>query len=220
MKNQNALKREAARAALSLVPEGKFIGIGSGSTVDMFIEELGKSRKMVSGCVPASESTRASLVRAGLKVISLNSGYPLGSYFDGADEINDEGVMIKGGGGALTREKIIASSSENFICMVDESKVVESLGRFPLAVEVIAMAAPHVSAQIKKMGAQPKERKGFKTDNGNIIIDASGLDLTDASKVESRINNIAGVVTNGLFSLCRCSQVIIGSERGIVGKLF
>ncbi len=220
MKSRDTLKMAAAKAALSFVPDRQYIGIGSGSTVDIFIQELAKSGKPVAGCVPASDSTRDGLLKAGLKIVDLGTGYPLGFYFDGADEINSEGVMIKGGGGALTREKIIAASSETFICMVDESKVVDSLGHFPLAVEVIAMATKHVSAEIKKMGGQPTERQNFETDNGNIILDIEGLDLTKASKVESDINNIAGIVSNGLFSFCRCSQAIIGTEGGVDFKVF
>ncbi len=215
MDDKTELKRMAAKAAVSIVPEGNPIGIGSGSTVQIFIEELAKSGIANLRCVSSSEDSRICLENAGFKVIPLAEGYPLPIYFDGADEIDLEGRMIKGGGGALTKEKIIAGASQKFVCMVDESKVVQNLGGFPLPIEVIPMALTHVMQQIKILGGSARERVNCITDNGNVVIDVAELDLSKPKSIEEKINNIAGVVTNGIFAFNKCNELFVGTGAGV-----
>ncbi len=217
--DQNLLKRAAARAALSHLEPGQIVGVGSGSTVNFFIEELGGLRERVVGAVSSSTASTARLRAAGIDVLELNDviaqGRRIPVYVDGADEINVRLQMVKGGGGALTREKIVASASERFVCIVDQSKVVPQLGRFPLPVEVIPMAAELVSAQLRALGGTPVLRAGVATDNGNVILDVSGLSIVDPAALEGEINQWAGVVTVGLFALRPATVALVAAAEGV-----
>ena len=206
------MKRSAARRAIDLVPKVGVIGVGSGSTVNLFIEELAVNNFRELKCVSSSSETTKKLTEVGLEVIELDGVMPIDKYFDGADEINLKGEMIKGGGGALTREKLIASASSNFICMIDQFKFVDRLGRFPLALEVLPVANSFVCREIAKLGATIELRNNFTTDNGNIILDVKNLDLDNPIYIEKFLNNIPGVVSNGIFSLRRCDMLIVGHE--------
>ena len=202
--NQDELKRAVAAAARDYVaehlPGGAIIGVGTGSTANCFIDELASLRDRIGGAVASSEATRARLEGHGIRVLPLNDVAEMPIYVDGADEITPGLAMIKGGGGALTREKIVAAVARTFVCVCDESKLVERLGRFPLPVEVIPMASAHVTRQLARLGGQPRLREGFVTDNGNLILDVHGLSIKDPVGLEERINRIVGVVTNGLFA--------------------
>ncbi|MEI7611570.1 MAG: ribose-5-phosphate isomerase RpiA [Betaproteobacteria bacterium] len=213
--NQDELKRAVARAALDHVVEGKIVGVGTGSTARLFIEALAGMKDKIAGAVASSEDTRMRLEGHGIKVFDLNDITDLPVYIDGADEINAEMHMIKGGGGALTREKIVAAVAKKFVCIVDGTKYVEVMGKFPLPVEVIPMASAYVARELAKLGGTPVVREGFVTDNGNLILDVKGLQILDPVDLEVRINQIVGVVSNGLFA-CRPADVcLLGTENGV-----
>lgn len=213
--NQEELKRAVAKAAIEYVIPDTIVGVGTGSTANFFIEELAKIKNRIDAAVASSETTAQRLKAAGIQVVDLNSVNELPVYVDGADEINDHLYMIKGGGGALTREKIVAAVSKKFICIVDQSKVVPVLGKFPLPVEVIPMARSYVAREILKLGGQPELRTGFTTDNGNIILDVYGLQIMNPIELETALNQITGVVTNGLFAKRGADVLLIGSEQGV-----
>ncbi len=194
------LKIKAAKAAIAYIEDDMVIGVGTGSTVNFFIKELAAIKHKIEACVASSKATEALLRAEGIPVIDLNSVQDLPIYVDGADEVNERGEMIKGGGGALTREKIVANVATQFICIVDESKVVKRLGEFPVAVEVIPMARSFVARQIVKLGGDPEYREGFVTDNGNIILDVFNLSFSTPMALEDSLNVIPGVVENGVFA--------------------
>ena len=211
--NQDALKKQAAEAALAHV-EGGVIGVGTGSTVNHFIDWLATIKGRIDGAVSSSEVSTARLKQHGIPVLDLNATGGLALYVDGADESNARLELIKGGGGALTREKIVAAASERFVCIADESKLVDVLGAFPLPVEVIPMARSHVARELVKLGGNPVWREGFVTDNGNLILDVQELRITEPKALEQAINNIAGVVTVGIFALRPADVLILGSAAG------
>lgn len=214
--NQNDLKLQAAKAAISFVEMDAVIGVGTGTTIRFFIEELAKIKHKISGAVSSSIASTEYMKKLGIPVVDLNSVSELSVYIDGADEIDRHGYMIKGGGAALTGEKIVAQIAKKFVCIVDESKKVDVLGhRFPLPVEVIPMARGLVARTIVKLGGNPEYRLGVKTDYGNIILDVSSLNLTDPVAMEKTLNNIPGVVTNGLFAIRRADVALIASEKGV-----
>jgi ribose 5-phosphate isomerase A len=215
MASKDDLKRAAAQAAMVHLPDDAVIGVGTGSTVDYFIAELAKRKHRIEGAVSSSESSTAKLVAAGIRVLDLNSVNELAVYVDGADEVNEHLYMIKGGGGALTREKIVAAVAQRFICIADDSKLVGVLGRFPLPVEVLPMARSHVGRQLARMGGQPALRTGFTTDNGNLILDVSGLTILNPVELESDLNQIAGIVCNGLFARRPADLALIASASGV-----
>jgi ribose 5-phosphate isomerase A len=212
-------KLAAARAALRYLEDDMVIGVGSGSTVNHFIDELAARRDRLRGAVSSSEASSARLRAAGIEVLDLNRTGDLQLYVDGADETDAHRRLIKGGGAALTREKIVAAASRRFVCIVDESKVVDVLGRFPLPVEVIPMARSYVARQLIKLGGQPVWRENVLTDNGNQILDVHGLRILDPPALENSINNIAGVVTVGLFAHRPADVVIVGGASGTVRQL-
>src|SRR5437016_10379824 len=197
--SQDDLKRQVAQAALKYAQEG-VIGVGSGSTVNMFIDALASIKGRIEGAVAASEASAERLRKHGIRVFDLNSVDELPVYVDGADEVTGHLYGFKGGGGALTREKIVAAVARKFVCICDASKLVPVLGKFPLPVEVIPMARSYVGRELLKLGAHPVLREGFKTDNGNLILDCHGLTILDPPKLELELNNLAGVVTNGIFA--------------------
>lgn len=213
--SQARLKLEVARAALKFVENDMLLGVGTGSTVNAFIDELARSGIRLEGAVSSSEATTERLKKIGVQVDELNHTGDLALYIDGADEVDDHKRLIKGGGGALTREKIIAGASRKFVCIVDQSKCVPILGEFPLPVEVIPMARAFVARQLTALGGQPTLREGFTTDNGNLILDVRNLDLVDPVKMEVDINQIPGVVTCGLFARRAADVVLVASEDGI-----
>ena len=212
---QDEMKREVARAALGYVVEGRLVGVGTGSTARLFIEELAALKDRITGAVASSEDTKRRLEGHGIKVFDLNTVTDLPVYIDGADEITPEMHMIKGGGGALTREKIVSAVAERFVCIVDDTKVVDYLDRFPLPVEVIPMASAYVARELAKLGGTPVLREGFVTDNGNLILDVRGLKILDPVDLETRLNQLAGVVTNGLFARRPADICLIGSPDGV-----
>ena len=211
----NTLKAQAAKAALAYVDDNMIIGVGTGSTVNYFIDELATIKHRIDACVASSKATESRLRAAGIPVIDLNSASDLPLYVDGADEVNERYEMIKGGGGALTGEKIVATVARQFICIVDESKLVKHLGSFPLAVEVLPMARSYVAREIVKLGGDPEYREGFISDHGNIILDVYNLEITDAKRLEDTINCIPGVVENGLFAKRLADKVLVASENGV-----
>jgi len=213
--NAAAQKRAVAEAALATIPAGAVIGVGSGSTVNQFIDALGASETRIDSAVAASQASAERLQSHGIEVRDANSVDELEIYVDGADEINRHLQMIKGGGGALTREKIIAALAKQFVCIVDASNQVTALGDFPLPIEVIPMARSYVGRQILKLGGRPELREGFTTDNGNIILDIRALDLSEPIAMEKRLNNIAGVVSNGLFALRPADQLLVATDTGV-----
>lgn len=215
MATQEELKRIAAEKALEFVPEGEYIGIGTGSTVNLFIEALGKSGKKIKGAVSTSKGTSELLAKYEIPEVSLNDVAHLAAYFDGADEINHSLQMIKGGGGALLNEKIVASASRQFVCIADESKYVARLGKFPLPVEVIEHARSLVSRQLLKLGGEPALRIGVKTDNGHQIVDVSGLNLDQPMSMEDAINHIPGVVENGIFARRPADVLVLARAAGV-----
>jgi ribose 5-phosphate isomerase A len=211
---QDELKQATARAAIEYVPAG-IIGVGTGSTANYFIDELAKIKGRIDGAVASSEATAQRLKGHGIPVLDLNSAGELAVYVDGADEITAHMHMIKGGGGALTREKIVAACSRKFVCIADGSKLVGMLGNFPLPVEVIPMAQSYVARELVKLGGQPKLRQGFTTDNGNIILDVHGLKIMNPVELETQINQITGVVTNGLFARRPADVLLLGTSEGV-----
>ena len=209
------MKRAAAQAAIKLVEDDSIVGVGTGSTADFFIEELAKIRSRINGAVASSEATAARLKAAGIPLIELNSVSELPLYVDGADEITRHLHMIKGGGGALTREKIVAAVATKFVCIADASKVKDLLGAFPVPVEVIPMARSYVARQLVKLGGQPQLREGVVTDNGNLILDVYGLTILNPVELETAMNQIVGVVTNGLFARRGADIALIGGRDGV-----
>jgi len=212
---QDELKHAVAREALKHVVEDAVIGVGTGSTANFFIDELAKMKNRIAGAVASSERSAERLKGHGIRVLDLNSVNELPVYIDGADEITEHLAMIKGGGGALTREKIVAAVAKKFVCIADESKLVPVLGKFPLPVEVIPMARAYVARQIVKLGGQPKLREGFATDNGNIVLDVWGLSILNPVELETAVNNITGVVTNGLFARRGADLLLLGTKTGV-----
>ena len=211
---QDELKRRVAEAALKYAQEG-VIGVGSGSTVNAFIDFLSTVKHRIDGAVAASEASAERLKKHGIRVFDLNSVDELPVYVDGADEITEHLHMIKGGGGALTREKIIAAVAKKFVCICDASKLVPVLGRFPLPIEVIPTARSYVGREMLRRGCQPVLRESFKTDNGNLILDCHGLTLLDPPATEAELNNVAGVVTNGIFARRPADVLLLGGEKGV-----
>lgn len=216
---QDEMKQAVARAArdhvAANVPAGAIVGVGTGSTANFFIDELAAIKDRIGGAVASSEATRKRLEGHGIRVLDLNEVAEMPVYVDGADEINAGLEMIKGGGGALTREKIVAAVARTFVCVCDQSKLVATLGKFPLPVEVIPMAQAHVARQLAALGGQPKLRAGFVTDNGNLILDVHGLAIADAKGLETAINQIAGVVTNGLFANRGADLLLLATPEGV-----
>jgi len=212
---QQQKKQRVAAAAIAQLTEGMILGVGTGSTVNAFIDQLGPWVGRLTGAVSSSEASTARLKALGIPLVDLNEVDGLSLYIDGADESNDRLELIKGGGGALTREKIVAAASERFICIVDESKVVKRLGAFPLPVEVIPMARRYVARELAALGGRPVHRAGFVTDNGNDILDLHGLVIEDACRLEQHINQITGIVTVGLFANRPADLLLIGTDTGI-----
>lgn len=213
--DQLEMKKIAAQAALQFVKPEMIVGVGSGSTVNCFIEALGSMKDEIKGAVAASKNSEELLKKHGIEVFSANDVTNLDIYVDGADEINPQKMMIKGGGAALTREKIVAALAKNFICIVDSSKQVDVLGStFPLPVEVIPMARSQVARKLVALGGAPEYREGVVTDNGNIILDVHNFEILNPVEMEKELNNIAGVVTNGIFSLRPANTVIVGTPNG------
>jgi ribose 5-phosphate isomerase A len=208
------LKKQAAYAALDHITTGGIIGVGTGSTVNHFIDALATIKSRIDGAVSSSIVSTKRLEAHGIEVFELNETGSIQSYVDGADEANQHLQLIKGGGGALTREKIIAAASEKFVCIADESKLIHVLGKFPLPVEVVPMSRSYVAREIVKLGGQPVYREGFVTDNNNVIIDVHGWDIMEPISLEKTLNNIVGVVTNGLFAMRPADVLLLGSEHG------
>jgi len=213
--NQDELKRQVAMAALAYVPEGQVIGVGTGSTANLFIDGLAGMRDRIRGAVASSEASAQRLRGHGIPLFDLNALTSLPVYVDGADEVDARLCMIKGGGAALTREKIVAAVAERFVCICDASKRVEFLGRFPLPVEVIPMASAQVIRALAALGGEPTVRAGVVTDNGNLIVDVRGLEIRDPEALEARINSIVGVVTNGIFALRPADVLLLGTAQGV-----
>jgi ribose 5-phosphate isomerase A len=214
--SQDLKKQRAAEAALEYVRDGSVVGVGTGSTVNFFIDALAGLRGRVAGAVSSSEASTLRLRKIGIEVLDLNSTGELDLYVDGADESTRALELIKGGGGALTREKIVAAASRQFVCIVDEQKLVDRLGRFPLPVEVIPMARAHVARQLARLGGEPVLREGFVTDNGCQILDVRGLSITDPAALETEINQVAGVVTVGLFARRPADVLLVGMATDVV----
>jgi len=212
---QDEMKKMVAKAALDYVETGTIIGIGTGSTANHFIDFLATIKGRIDGTVASSRASAERLAAHGIPVLDLNSVSELSVYVDGADESNHHLHLIKGGGGALTREKIVAAVSRKFVCIADGSKLVDVLGAFPLPVEVIPMARSYVARELVKRGGQPVYREGFTTDNGNIILDVHNLDIMEPVKLEEELNNIAGVVTVGLFARRPADVLLLGTEEGV-----
>jgi ribose 5-phosphate isomerase A len=213
--NQDEKKRKVAEAALQYVVEDGYVGVGTGSTVNHFIAELAKIKHKIEGAISSSEASEKLLREHKIPVVSLNSVIEIPVYIDGADEATRNLHLIKGGGGALTREKIVAAASKKFVCIIDDTKLVDVLGKFPLPVEVIPMAQSYVGRQLAKLGGQPVLREGFKTDNGNIIIDVHNLSIMQPVELETRINSIAGVVCNGLFAQRPADVLLVADGSGV-----
>jgi ribose 5-phosphate isomerase A len=219
MATQDELKQAVAQAAADYVaqnvPAGAIVGVGTGSTANFFIDALAKIKDRVGATVASSEATKQRLEGHGIKVLDLNEVTSMPVYVDGADEITSRLEMVKGGGGALTREKIVAAVAEQFVCVCDESKLVDTLGQFPLPVEVIPMAREYVAREIVKLGGQPKLRAGFVTDNGNVILDVHGLRIAAPADFETALNAIVGVVTNGLFARRGADLLLLATPAGV-----
>ena len=212
--NADELKRQAAEEAVKHLPDGGIIGVGTGSTVNHFIDAFAKVKGRFDGAVSSSEASTERMKKLGIQVLDLNATGGLEVYVDGADESNRHLQLIKGGGGALTREKIVAAASKKFVCIADESKLVDILGRFPLPVEVIPMARSYVGRELAKLGGNPVWRENVVTDNGNLILDVHGLEIMEPMKLETQINQIAGVVTVGLFAHRPADVLILGTPNG------
>lgn len=213
--SQDDLKRAVAQAAIAHVPADCIVGVGTGSTANFFIDELAKIKHKLRGAVASSEASAKRLQGHGIEVISLNDAGSLPVYVDGADEITRHLHMLKGGGGALTREKIVAAASKKFVCVCDASKLVDVLGKFPLPIEVIPMARSYIAREVVKLGGQPKLREGFTTDNGNIILDVHGLQIMNPVELEKALNQLPGVVTNGLFACRGADVLLLGTPDGV-----
>jgi len=211
----DAKKRRAAQAALDYLEDGAVLGVGTGSTVNFFIDALSPHRSRVRAAVSSSNATTARLTAAGIAVLDLNDVGELGLYVDGADEATPNRCLIKGGGGALTREKVIAAAAKRFVCIADDTKLVERLGAFPLPIEVIPMARAFVARRVTARGGRPVWRQGFVTDNGNDILDIHDLAIKDPSALESDLNQLAGVVTVGLFSIRPADILLLGTPSGV-----
>ena len=212
---QDELKKKVATAALEYVEAGTIIGVGTGSTANHFIDALASIKHKIDGTVASSEATASRLKRHGIDVLDLNAVDEIRVYVDGADETNQYLQLIKGGGGALTREKIVAAVSRTFVCICDDSKLVDVLGTFPLPLEVIPMARSYVARQIVKLGGKPVLREGFVTDNGNVILDIHNLQILAPAKLEEELNNIVGIVTNGLFAIRPADVLLLGTAQGV-----
>jgi ribose 5-phosphate isomerase A len=212
---QDEQKRLVAREAVKYVVEDTYLGVGSGTTTNYFIDELARAKKHIRGAVASSVKTAERLKGHGIPVVELTSVDELPVYIDGADETTAHGAMIKGGGGALTREKIVAAVAKSFVCIVDQSKVVGVLGGYPLPVEVIPMARSHVAHELVRLGGHPQLREHFTTDNGNIILDVEDLRILNPAELEMKINNIVGVVTNGLFARRGADVILVGTGSGV-----
>jgi ribose 5-phosphate isomerase A len=212
---QDEMKKAAATKALEFIENDTIVGVGTGSTVNFFIDALATIKDKIIGAVSSSEESTKRLTAHGIEVFDLNSIDNLDVYIDGADEITKHMAMIKGGGAALTREKIVAAVAKKFICIADNSKQVKVLGNFPLPVEVIPMARSYVARELVKLGGDPAYRQGVITDNGNVILDVHNLEILDPKALETQINEIVGVVTNGLFALRGADTLVLGSKNGI-----
>ncbi|WP_420933617.1 ribose-5-phosphate isomerase RpiA [Alteromonas sp. A081] len=213
--DQNAKKHAVAKAAIDYVEQDSIVGVGTGSTVNFFIEELGKIKNKIEGAVSSSEASTEKLKALGIDVFELNDVSDLSVYIDGADEVTEHKHMIKGGGAALTREKIVAGVAKTFVCIVDDSKRVPVLGSFPLPVEVIPMARSFVARELVKLGGDPEYRQGVVTDNGNVILDVHNLEILNPRELEQAINNIPGVVTNGIFAMRGADIVLSATDEGV-----
>jgi len=213
--SQDEMKKQVAEAALEYVEAGMIVGIGTGSTANHFIDGLARIKGKIDGTVASSEASAVRLRSHGIEVMELNAVGNIPLYVDGADESNKYLHLIKGGGGALTREKIVAAAAEKFVCIADESKLVDMLGAFPLPIEVIPMARSYVARQLVKLGGEPVYREGFVTDNGNIILDVHNLEILNPVELEGTLNNIVGVVTNGLFARRPADILLLGGQDGI-----
>ncbi len=209
------MKQAAAEAAINFIEDNSIVGVGTGSTANYFIDALAKIKHRIDGVVASSEATASRLKAYNIEVFDLNSVDRLSVYVDGADESNKVLHLIKGGGGALTREKIVAAVAEKFICIADETKLVSQLGHFPLPVEVIPMARSYVARQLVKLGGDPVYRQGFVTDNGNYILDVHNFKISEPVSMEKSINNIVGVVTNGLFASRHADILLLGTKEGV-----
>jgi ribose 5-phosphate isomerase A len=216
--SQDQKKRNAAKAAIEYIKNSAVIGVGTGSTVNFFIEELAKNKGLIDGVVSSSVATEKLLKEHNIPVIPLNSIIELPIYIDGADEATKNKHLIKGGGGALTREKIIAAASKQFVCIIDDTKLVPLLGNFPLPVEVVPMAQSYVAREITKLSGQPELRQDFITDNGNVILDIHNLKIKNPTELENKLNQITGVVTNGLFAKRSADVLIIASDNEVTKK--
>jgi ribose 5-phosphate isomerase A len=212
---QDGKKMAVARAALEFVESGTIVGVGTGSTANYFIDALAQIKHKVDASVASSQESAVRLQAHGIPGVDLNSVAVVAVYVDGADESTNQLCLIKGGGGALTREKIVAAVATRFICVIDDSKLVDRLGAFPLPIEVIPMARSFVARRIVRMGGQPKLREGFTTDNGNVILDVHNLDILEPAKIESELNQITGVVCNGLFARRPADLLLIGRDSGV-----
>ena len=212
---QDELKQAVAKAAIEHVPVGCIVGVGTGSTANYFIDALAAIKHKIDGAVASSDASAQRLKQHGIDVLSLNDVADLPVYVDGADEITRHLAMIKGGGGALTREKIVAAVARKFVCIADGSKLVDVLGKFPLPVEVIPMARSYVGRELVRLGGQPALRQGFKTDNGNVILDVHNLQILKPLELESALNQITGVVTNGLFARRGADVLLLGTDKGV-----
>ncbi len=215
MKSQEDLKRAVAAAAIEHVPVGTIVGVGTGSTANFFVDELAKIKSKIDGTVASSVASAKRLESHGIRVLDLNSVDEISVYVDGADEANSHLHLVKGGGGALTREKIVAAVARKFVCIADESKLVDILGAFPLPIEVIPMARSYVAREIVKLGGQPVLRDGFVTDNGNVILDVRNFSIVDPVGLEKTLNNLVGVVTNGLFAQRPADVLLLGTQNGV-----
>lgn len=214
--DQDSKKRNVARAAMDYVSDGGYIGVGTGSTANFFIDMLADIKGKIDGAVASSDETEKRLKANGIPLVPLTSVNSLSVYVDGADECTRNMHLIKGGGGALTREKIVAAVADRFVCIVDDSKVVKTLGTFPLPIEVIPMARSYVSREIIKMGGRPELREGFTTDNGNVILDVHNMLILNPVEIEEAINQITGVVTNGLFAKRPADVILVSTDDGIL----
>ena len=212
---QDEQKRAVAAAAIQHIPVGSIVGVGTGSTANYFIDELAKIKHKIEGAVASSDATTQRLKSHGIEVLDLNNVTDIPVYVDGADEITQHLHMIKGGGGALTREKIVAAVARKFICITDQTKLVDVLGNFPLPIEVIPMARSYVAREIVLLGGHPALRQGFTTDNGNVILDVHGMQILNPVELETKLNQITGIVTNGLFARRGANLLLLGTNEGV-----